>query len=60
MTLVLSRRNRLRVRRGPLPITEYPTLSSENGYLVEYMAAFEATSTGEQYIYAGDGPKTTA
>lgn len=32
----------------------------ENGYLVEYGAAFELTSTGEQYIYADDGPRTTA
>jgi hypothetical protein len=32
----------------------------KSGYLVEYEAAFELTSAGEQYIYSGDGPGTTA
>jgi hypothetical protein len=32
----------------------------ENGYLVEYLAAFELTKTGERYIYAEEAPRTTA
>jgi hypothetical protein len=32
----------------------------ENGYLVEYSAAFELTKTGEQYITADEVPRTTA
>jgi hypothetical protein len=31
----------------------------ENGYLIEYLAAFELTQLGEKHIYSGEAPSAT-